>query len=536
MESVPTDVAAPSPDGDFQASAAAIPLAEARAARLKRGPATPETVRAAVMEDTRVRLRLQRQAPLTRRRHVARAFRRFFVLVFADLTAYWVMRELLRAVRDYAMVGATAAQSLREAAPRGMLNGSQYAFALLVGLLVTGNYGRGADRRKDPRRLFLACALATALPMWMRIWTDGAEGVLGQYVLTTLLVWVGLVTERLTLDRIVARVAPPAKHAARALFVGEPERCRQAIESPALSEDAGYRSVGIVDVRVPPSREAMGHVNDFVRLLHVSEAETVVLCGTLAEGQLNEVVDASLTAGCQLLSVPRLIEAFGVQPTVVSRDGHFLVELSRPTLQAGQLLAKRVVDVVVGTVGLLIVAPVFLLIWLLVRLESRGPGLFAQQRLGRNLKPFQCLKFRSMHANAEQRLLSDPALLERYKACGYKLPASEDPRLTRVGRFLRRTSLDELPQLVNVLRGDMSLVGPRPIVPEELQQYGRWSALFLSLKPGMTGAWAVNGRSTVAYPDRADLELEYVRTWSVLGDVRILLRTLPAVLRRTGAH
>jgi lipopolysaccharide/colanic/teichoic acid biosynthesis glycosyltransferase len=179
---------------------------------------------------------------------------------------------------------------------------------------------------------------------------------------------------------------------------------------------------------------------------------------------------------------------------------------------------------------------VFAVLWVAVKLDSRGPGLFSHRRLGLNGMGFPCLKFRSMHADADERLRADGPLYREYAANDFKLPAERDPRLTRVGRFLRRTSLDELPQLLNVLRGDMSLVGPRPIVPEELEKYGHGAALFLSLKPGITGAWAVNGRSEVAYPDRADLELEYVRAWSLLGDVGILLRTVPAVLLRRGAH
>ena len=141
-----------------------------------------------------------------------------------------------------------------------------------------------------------------------------------------------------------------------------------------------------------------------------------------------------------------------------------------------------------------------------------------------------------MRDGADQELVSDPKLYAEYVSNGYKLPPSRDPRVSGVGRVLRRWSLDELPQLFNVLEGTMSLVGPRPIVPEEITHYGRNAALFLSLKPGMTGMWAVSGRSGVRYPDRVDLELEYVRNWSVFRDLGILARTLPAVLLRRGAY
>jgi lipopolysaccharide/colanic/teichoic acid biosynthesis glycosyltransferase len=140
-----------------------------------------------------------------------------------------------------------------------------------------------------------------------------------------------------------------------------------------------------------------------------------------------------------------------------------------------------------------------------------------------------------MRKDAEASLRGDPELYREYVENNFKLSDDRDPRLTRVGRWLRRTSLDELPQLLNVFVGDMSLVGPRPIVPEELERYGHGAAVFLSLKPGMTGAWQVNGRSTIGYPARADIELEYVRNWSLGRDLWILLTTIPAVLRMRGA-
>ena len=141
-----------------------------------------------------------------------------------------------------------------------------------------------------------------------------------------------------------------------------------------------------------------------------------------------------------------------------------------------------------------------------------------------------------MRSDAEDLLRSQPDLYELYLANDFKLPEGLDPRITRSGRFLRKTSLDELPQLWNVLKGDMSLVGPRPIVPDELVHYDGVSSLLLSLRPGMTGKWTVGGRSSVAYPKRADMELEYIRNWSVLGDLEILLRTGRVVWKGWGAH
>jgi len=200
------------------------------------------------------------------------------------------------------------------------------------------------------------------------------------------------------------------------------------------------------------------------------------------------------------------------------------------------LVGKRAVDVLGALLGLVALGPLLFAIALWIRLDSPGPALFAHERVGRGGRRFRCLKFRTMRRDAERLLRADPVLLARYLRHDFKLPADEDPRITRAGRFLRRTSLDELPQLLNVLRGDMSLVGPRPVVQPELERYAGRTGLLLSVKPGMTGAWAVSGRSAVGYPARAHLELDYVASWSLWLDLRLLWRTIPRVLGAHGAH
>jgi exopolysaccharide production protein ExoY len=482
----------------------------------------------------RVRLGLQRRAPTNIRRHLLRALRRFLALVVTDLASFSVIRELVRAVRDYAVLGTRAAEGVRETLPAGILTSWEYAAALFVGLLVTGNYGPG-DRRRSPWRLFLASALATALPLWMAILTRGPE-LLVQYALVTVSVWAGLVTERLTLDHVAAWARSAEGDQLHTLFVGSGAECVAAIESPAFRAGREYRPIGFVDSRFPARPGALGHLRDFSSLLAASGAQVVVVCGYLTHKQFQEVLDTALAAGCQVLSVPRSARIAGVHPTTVWRQGQPLVELTRPSLTGTQLFLKRALDLVGATLGLLLLAPLFGLVALLVRIESGGPAIFGHKRLGLNGRSFRCYKFRSMHRDAEQRLRSDPALYAAYVANNFKVPEAHDPRLTRVGRLLRRTSVDELPQLINVLKGEMSLVGPRPIVPQELALYGRGAPAFLSLKPGMTGAWQVNGRSHVGYPDRADIELAYVKNWSLARDLSILLKTVPAVLKGHGAH
>ncbi len=169
-----------------------------------------------------------------------------------------------------------------------------------------------------------------------------------------------------------------------------------------------------------------------------------------------------------------------------------------------------------------------------IRLESPGAVLFRHERIGRNGRKFQCLKLRTMTSDAEAVLRADAEMYEEYRRNHYKIPDDQDPRVTMVGRFVRRTSLDELPQLWNVLVGDMSLVGPRPVVEEELEHYGTARDLLLSVRPGITGAWAVSGRHGVGYPERCEIELAYVRRWTLLSDVSALARTVGALVKPGG--
>lgn len=200
-------------------------------------------------------------------------------------------------------------------------------------------------------------------------------------------------------------------------------------------------------------------------------------------------------------------------------------------------ISKRIVDIVLSSSMLLAFLPLMLFIVLLIKVEERGPALFGHERVGYNGRRFRCLKFRSMAVNAKELLeayLQDNPAARREWELTQKL--RDDPRITPLGRFLRKTSLDELPQLVNVLRGDMSLVGPRPIVQDEMARYNEHITDYLCVRPGITGLWQVSGRSDVDYDRRVDLDIRYVRTWSLSGDISILLRTVLVVFSRSGSY
>lgn len=199
---------------------------------------------------------------------------------------------------------------------------------------------------------------------------------------------------------------------------------------------------------------------------------------------------------------------------------------------------KRVADALGASLLILLTAPLFVVLVLAVRCSSRGPALYVHDRVGRNGRAFKCLKFRTMVDDADARLAAllanDESARDEFTAtCKIK----HDPRVTRVGRFLRRTSLDEVPQLWNVLAGDMSLVGPRPLLPVEPDRYGKDLPAVLSVRPGMTGPWQVGGRNDLPYDERVVLQASYRDHCSFLGDTRIVLRTVPAMFRRdNGAY
>ena len=221
------------------------------------------------------------------------------------------------------------------------------------------------------------------------------------------------------------------------------------------------------------------------------------------------------------------------------------VEERRPQLQAvatvapsrairAQLVLKRALDIVMSAAALIIAAPVMLAIALLVRLDSNGPIVFRQERVGVGGRRFRIFKFRTMVDGAESVLALDPALRSRYVANNFKLAVDDDPRITKIGAFLRRTSLDELPQFWNVLRGDMSLVGARPLPEAHFHSFGPSQERYVSMRPGITGPWQVGGRSNAGH-EMAALTERYVENWNLLTDVGILLKTVPAVLSRRGA-
>ena len=194
---------------------------------------------------------------------------------------------------------------------------------------------------------------------------------------------------------------------------------------------------------------------------------------------------------------------------------------------------KRIIDIIISSIGLIICLPIFIIIALLIKIDSKGPVFFKHKRIGKHGKKLEIYKFRTMIDNAEEAMKYFTEEQKKEFKENFKL--ENDPRVTRVGKILRKTSLDELPQIINILKGEMSIIGPRPIVKNELEKYGKNQERFLSVAPGLTGYWAANGRSDVSYEERMALELYYVDNRSLLLDLKIFLKTIGSVLKGRGA-
>ena len=201
------------------------------------------------------------------------------------------------------------------------------------------------------------------------------------------------------------------------------------------------------------------------------------------------------------------------------------------------LFSKRVTDIILSSLALIGFSPLFLFVFIASRFgENKGPVFFKQVRIGKNGRPFKIYKFRSMIVDADEILHKDKELYNKYVKSNYKLEPEEDPRITKLGEWLRRTSIDEIPQFINILKGDMSIIGPRPIVKEELAEYGDRVGKFLSVKPGAMGLWQASGRSNIGYPERCDMELGYVDKASYWFDCKIMFKNIISIFKHTGAY
>jgi exopolysaccharide biosynthesis polyprenyl glycosylphosphotransferase len=330
----------------------------------------------------------------------------------------------------------------------------------------------------------------------------------------------------------------------RVLLIGTGEASGALIEKMRARASLGLRPIGMVSCDESAGRAAVGRAAALPRL---GRLEDLDLPGLLAEHRVARVVVADVelererllgvvrdcrTASVKVCLLPLTFSALGPAVEVDDVQGITVLGINPLVLSRSARIAKRGLDLAGAGLLSVLALPLLLVTAVAIKLDSPGPVFFRQERIGRGAVRFRLLKLRTMALDAEARRAE---LLAQSKDPGW-LHLEHDPRITRVGRLLRLSSLDELPQLWNVLRGDMSLVGPRPLVAEEDRMVNGWARGRLDLTPGITGLWQVLGRTSIPFEEMVKLDYLYVTNWSLWADVRLILRTLPVVLRRSGAN
>lgn len=372
---------------------------------------------------------------------------------------------------------------------------------------------------------------------------DTARGYVGLALPVGLL---GLLLGRWLIRQHLSIKRGQGRSMSRLLLVGGPGAVSHLASSLHSAKHAGYLPVGVYmpgvdsDAGVEPKSglTIMGHKPDtesIIAALDACGADAVaVSAGVQLHPQTLRHLGWELAArNIGLIMAPALTDIAGPRIHTQQVAGLPLIHVTTPTLEGGQRVAKRLFDLAAAGLLLLMSSPAMFVVALLIKLDGPGPVLFRQERVGMEGNRFFMIKFRSMVVDAEHRRVD---LERKNEASGPLFKMKNDPRVTRLGGFLRRFSVDELPQLLNVLSGSMSLVGPRPPLPLEVEAYESDVRRRLLVKPGLTGLWQVSGRSNLSWQDSVRLDLYYVENWSLAGDLVIILRTVRAVFRSTGAY
>jgi exopolysaccharide biosynthesis polyprenyl glycosylphosphotransferase len=345
---------------------------------------------------------------------------------------------------------------------------------------------------------------------------------------------------RIARHSTLARMRQAGRGVERVLIVGSGEVGRAVMRNIIAQPELGYRVIGFLDddpakasTDIGPIR-ALGPIEDIPQIIKNNVIDVVMI--TLPwqyHRKIIRLVGEAERAGVRAAVVPDLFQLSLGGIEIEDINGIPLISIKQSTLTGMNQVIKRVFDLCLAVPAVVLLAPVWPLVALAIRLDSPGPILFRQVRVGRHGRDFTFFKFRSMRLDAEAHLDDLRTLNE---ASGPLFKIRNDPRLTRVGRFIRRTSLDELPQFINVLRGDMSLVGPRPGLPCEVAQYQEWQRKRLEIQPGLTGLWQVSGRSDLTFDEMVMLDIYYGENWTLGTDVQILVRTIPQIMFGDGAY
>ncbi|MFF2346154.1 sugar transferase [Pseudarthrobacter sp. NPDC058119] len=471
-------------------------------------------------------------------------------------TAAWISRHvnLLRCADAAVVAGAVYSGFLLSEAgfsPVGPRDGG--AAAAAAALTVTWLAALEAYHTRDPKVLGIGAdeykrvASATLRIFGLMALAAVVVSVHGATAFVTVSLPVGLVA--LTANRWVFRRRLAAeklrgRHLSRAVVVGEPEDVRYVIQQVSRRSGAVYEILGAC---LPGARRGAGlrvegctvpvlsSTDAIARTVRLVDADSVIVAGPLPGGNkfIRELGWKLEESSTELILAATLTNVAGPRIHWRPVDGLPLMHVDIPQYSGAKHALKRIMDVIGALAALLVLSPVLLVLAAVVRLDSPGPILFRQDRIGKDGQVFGMFKFRSMVSDAEAQLA---ALNQQNQGAGVLFKMKDDPRVTHCGRWMRKYSLDELPQLWNVVLGDMSMVGPRPPLDREVSAYERHTHRRLLIKPGITGLWQVNGRSDLSWEESVRLDLYYVENWSLAGDLLILWRTFRAVVRPSGAY
>ncbi|ASN40197.1 polyprenyl glycosylphosphotransferase [Arthrobacter sp. 7749] len=396
--------------------------------------------------------------------------------------------------------------------------------------------GRGVD---EYRRVIGASLLAVGLMAFtgMELRLEGTR----QVAFSALLAGPpALLLARWLLRRLLRHRAKSGATLSKVVVIGCASDIEYVVSRVSKASSAGYQIVALIEdtgtsMELEPLVPVTHNPEDLEHMISTHGADAVIVAG-----QLNAGKDAVRNLGWELERLgAEMILASNLTNVASSRihirevDGLPLMHVERPALSGMKMRIKRAVDICLTTIALTILLPVFLMIAIAIRMDSKGPVIFAQRRIGKRGQEFTMLKFRTMCVDAESRL---DGLKDQNEGAGPLFKMKGDPRVTKIGKLLRKTSLDELPQLINVIKGDMSLVGPRPPLPCEVETYERHTFRRLLIRPGLTGLWQISGRSNLSWEDSVRLDLYYVENWSLVDDLVIMCHTAKAMIRPSGAY
>ncbi|MDI6602221.1 sugar transferase [Calorimonas adulescens] len=328
------------------------------------------------------------------------------------------------------------------------------------------------------------------------------------------------------------------KDLSNVLMVGKPdEKILGILHRLSDNKEVGINIIGYI------SNES-GAVNGYDKIGDMLDAESIIKKHNIKAvfiaskvDDINEIINICLNKYIKVYMINDGFDILNLPSEIEIIDDIALTKVKDIYISGAEGKLKRIMDIVLSLIAIVILSPLFLIIAIIIKLDSPGPVFFTQNRIGLNGTTFKAYKFRSMVLNAEEILMEwlekNPAIRDEYLK-NHKL--KDDPRITRVGKFLRKTSLDELPQIFNVLKGEMSLVGPRPYLEREIPDCGSYIKYLWRVPPGITGLWQISGRSDVDFEGRLKMDMQYIMNWSIWLDINILFKTIPAVLKKDGAY